>query len=88
MVQRFSAMVEYSEILKEELKLGVLKSMVDKVCLDIVNGKLDKEDAERMSSRVREKARLLIPDMMDTYDLIYGSRFKRLMEQFILAKNG
>lgn len=88
MVPRFSAMVEYSEFLKEELRLGVLKSMVDKVCMDIMNGKLCRDEANRMASRVREKARLLVPDMMETYDMIYGSRFKRLIQQFISQENG
>lgn len=88
MVPRFSTMVGYSEALKEELKLRVLKSMVDRVCLEIVTGTLDKDEADSMVARVREKARLLIPDMMDTYDMIYGSRFKRLIQQFILEKNG
>jgi len=81
-------MVEYSELLKEELKLGVLKNMVDKVCIDIMNGKLRRDEAYRMVSSVREKARLLIPDMMETYDMIYGSRFKRLIQQFICQENG
>ncbi len=88
MAPRFSAMVGYSEILKEELKLGVLKSMVDNVCMDIVNGKLSRDEANSRAARVREKAELLIPDMMGTFDMIYGSRFKRLIQQFILEKNG
>ena len=76
-------MVEFSERLREDLKLGVLRSMVDKVCAAIVVGKLDREEAEREIANVRKKASLLIPDMMATYDLIYASRFRRLMEQFI-----
>ena len=88
MVPGSSTVVEYSEVLKEELRLRALKSMVDKVCMDIVNGKLCRDEADCMVSRVREKARFLIPDMMNTYDMIYGSRFRRLIQQFILAKNG
>lgn len=80
-------MVEYSERLKEDLRLGILKRMTDRVCRDIVDGKLSKEDADRQFAEVREMAKLLIPDMMDTYDMIYGSRFKRLMEQFILERD-
>jgi hypothetical protein len=78
--------VEYSERLREDLKLGVLKSMVDKVSSRIIDGEFDREEAEREIARVRRKAQLLIPDMMDTYDLIYASRFKRLVEQFIIEK--
>lgn len=80
-------MVEYSERLKEDLKLGVLRSMVDNVSNDIIDGNLGREEAEKEIAKVRRKARLLIPDMMDTYDMIYGSRFKRLVEQFILERN-
>jgi len=80
-------MVEYSERLKEDLKLGILKRMVDRVCRDMVDGRLGKEDAQKRFAEVREKAELLIPDMMDKYDMIYGSRFKRLFEQFVLEKD-
>jgi hypothetical protein len=80
-------MVEHSEMLKEEMKLGVLQSMVDKVCGDIIDGRLTREEAQRLAGNVREKAQLLIPDMMDTYDLIYGSRFRRLIEQFLAGED-
>jgi hypothetical protein len=76
--------VEFSEGLREDLKIGVLRSIVDKVCAAIIDGKLDREEAEREIANVRKKASLLIPDMMATYDLIYASRFKRLVEQFIV----
>jgi hypothetical protein len=49
-------------------------------------GWLDRDEAEREIANLRRKAELLIPDMMDTYDLIYTSRFKRLVEQFIVER--
>jgi len=79
-------MVDYSEILKEDFKLGVLRSMVDEVSGRIIDGERSKEDAEEQIARVRRKAEMLIPDMMETYDLIYASRFRRLVEQFILER--
>jgi hypothetical protein len=80
-------MVDYSDRMREDLKLGVLRGMVDRVARDIVDGRVKRKEAEREIERVREKAKLLIPDMMDRYDMIYGSRFKRLLEQFVLEED-
>ncbi len=80
-------MVDYSDRMKEDLTLGVLKRMVDRVARDIMDGKIKREEAEREIESVRKKAKLLIPDMMDRYDMIYGSRFRRLLEQFPLEED-
>ena len=79
-------MVDYSDMLNEELKLGVLRSMVDDVSSKIIDGELSRKKAEGEIARVRRKAQMLIPDMMETYDLIYASRFRRLVEQFIVER--
>ena len=70
-------------LIEEERKLNYIKSIVDGACLRIVNGELTAEEARQLASSVRARVSEIIPDMMDKYDMIYGSRFKRLIQQFI-----
>lgn len=60
--------------------------MVDEVCEKIKGGKLTLGEARKESALVRLKAEKLIPFEMDKFDLIYGSRLKRMIEQFLLPK--
>jgi len=68
----------------EEKRLAVLRDFVDHACDRIRYGELDEAAARSLAVDVRFQAGLLIPDRMETYDLIYGSRFARLIEQFAL----
>ncbi len=73
-------------LVEEERKLNYIKSIVDEACLRIVGGKLDADEARRLAASVRARIAEIIPDMMDRYDMIYGSRFERLIQQFIERK--
>ncbi|MCK4856681.1 MAG: hypothetical protein KAT58_01820 [candidate division Zixibacteria bacterium] len=70
-------MTEYHDNVKK------LRDLVDETAAKIVGGELTLSEAERLVHETRQKARILIADDMDKYDLIYESRFKRLIEQFI-----
>jgi hypothetical protein len=43
-------------------------------------------EARKEAALVRIKAESLIPDQMEKFDLIYGSRLKRLIQQFVEKK--
>ena len=73
-------------LVEEERKLNYIKSIVDEACLRIVGGELDADKARRLAASVRARIAEIIPDMMDRYDMIYGSRFERLIQQFIERK--
>ncbi len=73
-------------ILEDEERVDTIRAIVDDVARQIVNGLLTEVEARDLVATVRFQMTRLIPDQMDTYDLIYGSRFERLIQQFILAK--
>ena len=74
-------------LIEEERKLNHIKLIVDAACLRIVKGELSAEGARGLASSVRARVAEIIPDMMDKYDMIYGSRFERLIRQFIEEKD-
>ncbi|MFC1526348.1 hypothetical protein ACFL6X_06015 [Candidatus Latescibacterota bacterium] len=71
----------------EEQRLAVLRHAVDDVCRQMVDGRLDEEGARELASRLRFQAGLLIPDQLHTYDMIYGARLDRLIDQFVRGRS-
>jgi len=70
----------------EEEKIENLRKLVDRTAEDIQSGDLTEEKARELIAKTREEAEDLIPDDMEKYDMIYGARFERLIDQFIKAK--
>jgi len=68
---------------EEEEKLTALRELVDSACEEIMGGHLNRQEASMMAVRVRRQASEIIPDMMEQFDLIYKSRFERLISQYI-----
>ncbi|MEM7828630.1 MAG: hypothetical protein QW561_04750 [Candidatus Aenigmatarchaeota archaeon] len=77
---------KFNEALKEEeRKLKRLRTLVAIAINIIRQADLSIEDAYRIVEGVRREALKLFPEKGDTFDLIYGSRFKRvIMEKFKL----
>ncbi len=73
---------------EEEEKLLALRELVDSACEEIMGGHLNRQEATVMAQRVRRQASEIIPDMMETFDLIYKSRFERLIAQYISGQTG
>jgi hypothetical protein len=69
-----------------ETRVRVLKQIVDEAVLRIIIGEVTLPEAELIAQRVRNQARLLLPDKMQTFDLIYQSRLHRVIDQFIRPK--
>lgn len=75
---------EMAELLAdEEEKLARLRELVDSACEEIVSGRLDRQEATVLAQRTSRQAQEIIPDLMDKFDLIYRSRFERLISQYI-----
>ena len=72
----------------EEEKLRALRELVDGACEEIMGGRLDRQEATVLAQRVRRQASEIIPDLMDKFDLIYKSRFERLIAQYIQGSKG
>ncbi len=70
--------------MEETEKIARLKKLVDFVSEQLTSGVIPKSTALKLAEATREKAERIIPENMELYDLIYGNRFKRLIEQFIL----
>jgi hypothetical protein len=70
----------------EQDRIAALKSLVDSAATELTSGGLELETATRLVDETRRKAEELIPEDMDKYDMIYGARFKRLIDQFILSR--
>ena len=73
--------------MNREYRVNVLKTIVDQASLRLMLGDMNIAKAEELVTRVRNQARLLLPNDMATYDLIYHSRLTRLVEQFIRSKD-
>jgi len=76
-------MSEASALEDENRKLSEIKRIVDQAARQITNGEVDVEQAHKLAESVRARVEQIVPDMMDTYDLIYAPRFRRLIEQFV-----
>ena len=68
---------------QEQDKLDALRELVDSACEEIMGGRLNRQEATVLAQRVRRQAQEIIPDLMDKFDLIYKSRFERLISQYI-----
>ncbi len=71
------------ERIEEEKKIRQLQRIVDFACSVLQQQSMSLEEAQGMIAGVKKMALRLFPDKEETFDLIYGSRFRRiLMERF------
>jgi hypothetical protein len=70
------------DLIEEELRLRRLKSIVREVSLLILDTDFPRVDIDIARREARQEALGLFPDKAYLYDMIYESRFDRLMEQF------
>jgi hypothetical protein len=70
--------------MEEAERIARLKNLVDFVGERLTSGVISKTAALKLVELTREKAQRIVPEDMELYDLIYGNRFKRLMDQFIV----
>ncbi len=70
-----------AEIALENRKIRRLRILVDFTMALIAQSEIPLEEAQALAAAVKKQAVLMFPDKGDTYDLIYGSRFRRLITQ-------
>jgi len=70
------------EIFNEFIKMQQLKFFVDHAAYTLMTKELTKEDIDILLKNTKRSVLQLFPDKKDTYNLIYKSRFKRLIEDF------
>ena len=74
-------MASEAEILEENRKVRRLQIVVDLVMSLLRQSDLPVEEAATLVAETRQYALRLFPDKEQTYDLIYQSRFRRLLAE-------
>ena len=74
--------LRYFENEEEREKARVIQKDAEQICRMILNEDCPYVDIEIAKENLKEKVRKIFPDKMDTYRMIYESRFKRLWDQF------
>ncbi len=70
------------DLVEEERRLRRLQTIVREVSLLILDTDLLPVDIDIARREARDEALRLFPDKAELYDMIYESRFDRLMDQF------
>jgi hypothetical protein len=63
----------------EEARLQKLKGITNLTVALLSQANLTLGDAQKLIAHTRAKALKLFPENADTFDLIYGSRFRRIL---------
>lgn len=70
------------DLLEEERRLSRLRAIVREVSLLILDPEVPEVDISIARRAAREEALLLFPGKAELWEMIYESRFNRLMAQF------
>jgi hypothetical protein len=74
------------ERVEEDLKIRQLQRIVDFACCVLRQQSMSLEEAQGLIRGVKTMALRLFPDKEKTFELIYGSRFRRiLIERFPIS---
>ncbi len=65
----------------EDAKLQKLRGITNLTVALLYQADLTLADAQTLIAQTRSKALELFPDKGDTFDLIYGSRFRRILSE-------
>ncbi|MCX6641611.1 MAG: hypothetical protein NTW14_14195 [bacterium] len=66
----------------EDRTIRTLQCLVDCAGRKIVSGALSSREATELAQKTRLAAERIIPDQMESYDMIYGSRFRYWIDHF------
>jgi hypothetical protein len=66
-------------LLAEELKLRKLRRLMDFTAALLWQADMTPSQAQKLIADAKERALELFPDKGETFDLIYGSRFRRIL---------
>jgi hypothetical protein len=70
-----------TEATEEQIKMRRLRLLVDVTTAAVRSHPLSRDEAEAAVRALRARVLELFPDKSDTFDLIYGSRFRRLIDE-------
>ena len=73
--------VDKEALLAKELKLRRLRRAMDLTAALLWRVNLTLEEAQDVVNHAKQTALQLFPDKEETFDLIYGSRFRRILAE-------
>ncbi len=79
-------MATADQLRDEEQRLRRVRVIVDVVSSLIMQRRLSRGDAQRLAGLARGRVLELFPGREDTYDVIYATRFSRLMDEFCCSE--
>ena len=74
--------LRYCEGAEERKNAQEIQQYAQVICQMILNEECPAVDIEIAKAKLEEKVKQFFPDKMETYRMIYESRFKRLWDQF------
>jgi hypothetical protein len=74
-------MVSVEDRIEEERKVRQLQRVVDFTCCVLCQQAISIEEAQGLIRGVKKMALRLFPDKEQTFELIYGSRFRRILTE-------
>lgn len=82
MMETVEDFLRFFESEDERKKAKSIQADAQRICRMILNENCPAVDIDIEKEKLREKVRQFFPDKMQTYRMIYESRFKRLWDQF------
>ncbi len=82
LIETVEDFLRYFESEEERKGAKEIQSDAQTICLMILDEDYPAVDIEIAKGKLQEKVKRFFPDKLDTYRMIYESRFSRLWEQF------
>lgn len=76
------------QLADESRRASKVRQLVDIASSLIMQSKMPRREAEALVGCVRGQILTLFPDRAETYELIYAPRFRRLIDEFTVARHG
>jgi hypothetical protein len=76
------------QLADEARRARKVRQIVDIATSLIMQSSLPRADAELLVENVRERILSLFPDGAETYEVVYASRFRRLIDEFAAPPAG
>lgn len=73
--------MDYRRLISEEAKMRMLRRVVDECAMKLKEEDLSEEEAENFIENTRRKVLGLFPGKGEQFELIYRSRFRRILAQ-------
>jgi len=77
-----SAGADPRAVSEEQRRADRLRRTVDVACAVLRQGRLTRAQGEAVVALAREQALALFPGKGDVFDLVLGSRFRRVLDEF------